>query len=716
MPRVDDPGKSRRPPGRLPVARLTALFVLLSVVPLALLAFFSVRLASNDVSREVEHRVRSNAALSAVAIQKEIEGVKDLAKSYAERPVLIDALTAGSAEHRRNVVRTTLAEAAQARPGITSAALIDPSGVLLSIVPSTPSIVGKNFSYRDWYRGVTGTGRTYVSEAIVSKATGHPRVVAIASPVNAGGRLSAILVVGYGLEAIHRFVEKFAASQGIQLTVTDQRGVLVARPGALSGLSSDRGDALVAAALRGESGVTTRKIGGETQLSAYVPISGLGWTVIAEVPRGEALSVVGKLRATVLGITGVLALVLVAGLLLLARSLHGRRRAEEAAEVAREEAERANRAKSEFLSRMSHELRTPLNVILGFGQLLELGALDERGRKAVEQIIKAGHHLLGLINEILDISRIEAGRLSLSLEAVAVDEAIGEALALVEPLAGARKITLTREGAAPGVYALADYQRLKQVLLNLFSNAVKYNQEGGEVAARVSGSNGKVVIEVADTGAGIAADQLERIFVPFERLDADEGVVEGTGLGLPLARRLVQAMGGTLTVESELGAGSTFSIEVPATEAPGPAGEAERAAMHQPALNGPAAAANGARTVLYVEDNLSNLRLMEGIFSRRPDLRLMPAMQGTLGLELAREHAPDLILLDLHLPDIGGEEVLSRLRSDPKVGRVPVIVLSADATPRQIERLRRRGANAYLTKPLDVQQLLETLDVQLDQG
>jgi len=370
----------------------------------------------------------------------------------------------------------------------------------------------------------------------------------------------------------------------------------------------------------------------------------------------------------------------------------------------------ANRAKSEFLSRMSHELRTPLNAIIGFGQLLEFGRLDANQKQEVEQILKAGKHLLELINEVLDLSRIEAERMPLSIEPIALAETIGEAIDLIRPIAADSNIALTSEVAGSNGYVNADRQRLKQVLLNVLSNAIKYNREGGRVDVRLTDPDEEHIrIEVADTGTGIPADRLDRLFTPFERLGADETQVEGTGLGLALSKGLVEAMGGRLLVESRPGEGSTFGIELQAVEH-----HLVHLERGHELIDGPVIERNGpVRTVLYIEDNLSNLKLIEHLIALRQDLRLISAIQGGLGLELAREHAPDLILLDLHIPDMPGSEVLVRLRQDPATTQIPVVMLSADATQGQIERLLVQGADAYLTKPLDVKRFFEILDTYL---
>jgi PAS domain S-box-containing protein len=391
------------------------------------------------------------------------------------------------------------------------------------------------------------------------------------------------------------------------------------------------------------------------------------------------------------------------------RDITDRRRAEEALEEARQAAEKANHAKSEYLSRMSHELRTPLNAILGFAQLLELDELRDDQQESLGHILSAARHLLALINEVLDIAAIEAGRLPLSVEPVALADVVGEAVTLIRPLADQHNILLVGDSTTIcDQHVLADRQRLKQILLNLLSNAVKYNREGGSVRLYCEPApGGRFRIKVADNGPGIAAEALERLFVPFERLTAEFSGVEGTGLGLPLSQRLAHAMGGTLELTTAIDHGSTFWVELPAAERPAPPeAEPEPRDAAEDAPEHPATQI----TVLYIEDNLSNLQLVDRVVSRRPGVTLISAMRPMLGLDLAREHDPDLVLLDLHLPDMPGEEVLRRLRNDPRTAEIPVVILSADARPSLIKRLLGAGARAFLTKPLDVAELLALLD------
>lgn len=383
-----------------------------------------------------------------------------------------------------------------------------------------------------------------------------------------------------------------------------------------------------------------------------------------------------------------------------------RRAAQDAASTARNEAERANAAKDEFLSRMSHELRTPLNAILGFQQLLELSHLSEEQLESVEQIRQAGEHLLTLIDEVLDITAIEAGSLRLSMEPVSVGDVTDEAVAMLQPLAAKHQVSIAVDIDGFGAYVRADRQRLKQVLVNLLANAVKYNRKGGHVRVSASTEGNELHLSVSDSGIGIAEADLPRLFQPFQRFATEQIEVEGTGLGLALSRRLVSAMGGRLEVTSRVNEGSVFSLQLPETQPDSVAGEL--ATPRSRAV--PASAHSDGRTVLYIEDNSSNVRLMERILAHRTQITLRVATNGVHGLQLALEHQPDLILLDLHLPGLSGEEVLSALRKDPRTTTTPVAVLSGDAMPGAAARLLAAGATRYVTKPLDIHRVLTMVD------
>ena len=399
-----------------------------------------------------------------------------------------------------------------------------------------------------------------------------------------------------------------------------------------------------------------------------------------------------------------------AGAVIVTRDMTPRIMSEQRLRDAREAAERASRTKSEFLSRMSHELRTPLNSILGFSQLLQMDELPEEQSGFVDHILRAGRHLLDLIDEVLDIARIESGHLELLMTAVAVTEIVNDAVELTRPMADGAEVSV-RVAIEPGCALLvsADRQRLLQVLLNLLSNAVKYNRPGGwvEVSCQESAS-GHLRLIVADNGRGIAAEDVDRVFTPFDRLGAEQTGVEGTGVGLALSQHLVQRMGGQIGFESVIGVGSSFFVELAtATDLPEALSDAPVARWSDGIGGGEL---GGPFRVLLMEDDLSNLELVERVLARRPGIELLAAMHGGLGVELAREHVPDLILVDLHLPDMPGTVVLDRLSEDPATASIPVAVVGGDAAAHEVRDLLGRGVVGFLTKPFDVRALLSLVD------
>ena len=376
---------------------------------------------------------------------------------------------------------------------------------------------------------------------------------------------------------------------------------------------------------------------------------------------------------------------------------------------ARDEAMTATRAKTSFLSSTSHELRTPLNSILGFTQLLQMSELSDEDSDAVERILGAGRHLLTLINELIDIARIESGDLSLSLEPVLIRPLIEECSQLMAPIAAERSIRIIQHCPHPALATHADRHRLSQVLVNLISNAVKYNHRGGTITIACREEiAGHASIVVSDTGPGISAENIERIFVPFERLGAEQTVVEGTGIGLPLARALTEAMHGGLTASSVLGKGSAFTVSLPRAPdlvhipAPGLAKASPAAGPHAPA--------GASISVLYIEDNPANVELVTRFLRGKPNIRLRSEASGRAGIESATRDVPDIILLDLHLPDMHGDQVLSELKAEPATAAIPVVVLSADASRGVVHRLLASGALAYLTKPIELAELGTLLD------
>ncbi len=392
---------------------------------------------------------------------------------------------------------------------------------------------------------------------------------------------------------------------------------------------------------------------------------------------------------------------------------------EQALRAARDEAERANQAKSEFLSSMSHELRTPLNAILGFGQLLEQDSeLSEDHRDDVQEIMKASRHLLGLINEVLDLAKVESGKIVLSLETVELAPLVQDCLALVQPMADQRGIHLVVDDP-DGWRVRADSTRLRQVLLNLMSNAIKYNRDGGAVRLQVEPAGAsRVRVWVRDTGPGIAPERLGELFQPFQRLGAENTEIEGTGIGLTITRRLVELMHGSLGVESEVGVGSGFWFELPLPsdqvplELPDVLEDAEADAPEGATA---AVAQQRSRLLLYIDDIPSNLRLIGRMLEQRPDCRLLTAHLPGLGLELAMAHRPDLILLDINMPDMNGHQVLKVIQADPNLRDIPVVAVTANAMPHDVERGRAAGFADYLTKPLDVQRFFRVIDACLTQ-
>ena len=398
----------------------------------------------------------------------------------------------------------------------------------------------------------------------------------------------------------------------------------------------------------------------------------------------------------------------------LTRDLTEHRKAEAELTNAKSLAERANLAKSEFLSSMSHELRSPLNAILGFAQLMDSDSppATPSQKASIDRILQAGWYLLALINEILDLAVVESGKLSLSNEPVSLAEIMAECQTLIEPQGQKRGIKLTFPQFDIPSFVRADRTRLKQVLINLLSNAIKYNQPGGTVVVDTSTSiPGRTRIRVRDTGAGLPPEKLTQLFQPFNRLGQETSAEEGTGIGLVMSKRLVELMGGAIGVESTVGVGSVFWFELNSTVAPQLIVDSAEAASVAQTQVQPGATM---RTLLYVEDNPSNLKLVEQLIGRRPDMHLLSAVNGTVGIELAHETQPDVILMDINLPGISGIEALKILHEDPVTAHIPVLAISANAMPRDIRKGLEAGFFRYLTKPIKINEFMEALDVALE--
>ena len=580
--------------GPLPVLRLVSLFTLLCMVPLALLTFMTIHLADRAVVGEVDARVRTASALTGEVVQQGLRGLVGLTESYAAGPLLTSALADGDpARFDRPAIDMQLIQLKAARPGIGAAFVADAGCRPVQVQPPVGALVGVDLSFRDWCQGVRKSGLPYVSEAYHTAIPGHPLAIAIAVPVRAAGgdeprRQLGILVVLSTLDALRIFADQFERTQGVRLTITDQRGTLLVGPpsGAdETSLVSTLGDARVRAALAGRSGSSrTRTADGEV-LSAYAPIGTTGWTAISEVPAQEALAGVSRLRSTVLSLAGPLGVVLVGGILLLARTLRLRRKAERTllereADLAqaRDQALEASRLKSQFLANTSHEIRSPMTVILGMNELLLETELDPTQRKFAEGVSRAGASLLGVISDILDFSKIEAGHLDLEITDVALWPLVEEVATLVSDTAEAKGLHLELDRRSERVDLVrGDEARLRQVLLNLVTNAVKFTEAGAvgiRLSHRADESGERACIEVVDSGIGVAPEDQALLFQPFSQVDASSTRrYRGTGLGLAICAQLVKAMGGTIGMTSTAGSGSTFWFEMPSVASPVPATE-----------------------------------------------------------------------------------------------------------------------------------------------
>ena len=385
-------------------------------------------------------------------------------------------------------------------------------------------------------------------------------------------------------------------------------------------------------------------------------------------------------------------------------------------ESAKAAAEKANLAKSEFLSSMSHELRSPLNAVLGFAQLMDCQTPppSEKQKRSIDQILKAGWHLLSLINEILDLAKIELGKVTMSQQSISISEVLQDCQAMIEPQAQQHEIQVTFPHLDKPLYVHADQTKVKQVMINLLSNAIKYNRVGGAVMVEcaMSGAN-RLRVSVKDTGVGLAPEQLAQLFQPFNRLGQESGTKEGTGIGLVVTKRLVELMGGVIGFESSVGVGSVFWFELPASSAPkrvpGSIGATGADDQDQVAVY----ELSSQRTLLYVEDNPANLALIEELIGLRSDLKLLTAVDGHVGIQFARAYQPDVILMDIKMPGISGFGALEVLRQDPATAHIPVMALSANAIPRDIARGMEAGFFSYLTKPINVREFMAALDVAL---
>ena len=850
----------RSPAGRLDWFWLRRLALLAAAVllPLVLLVVSSIVLATRQVSIEVNRRVQATAAASSVFVAQQTSGAAALVHSYATRPALADGVTAGSGGGA--LVDAQLRSLAQAGLGVTNAFVTDPAGTLTGAQPPSPSLVGRNGAFRDWYRGLAASGGPYVSTAFQTALPGKPLVVAVADYVRGpSGRPLAIVVALISLNEIQAFSAKIARAQQINLTVTDQAGTLLS-DGEHRGLVSLEADPAVRAAQAGRSGLlnyTPRSAGdgrSSTELSAYAPVVGNGWTVTAAVPDRVAFAGLARLRLTVLSIAAVLALILLAGVGVVASAQRRRRESEQetrrrdkelsqvlessdqayvsmnadgaitvwngraealfgwtasevigrslaetlvpaaqrqahgegvtrytagdesavvgrrvelsalcrdgrevpvelavwahedgagfsafvhdiagrvavAAELqaARDQALQASKLKSEFLANMSHEIRTPMNGVVGMGDLLLSTELNPDQRDYTETIRSSADALLTVIDDILDFSKIEAGKLDIEEVPFDLRTVVDESVALLAARAQQQGLELTCQldpMLPPAV--LGDPGRLRQILLNLLGNAVKFTHHGEiNVTARLVGSapdtnktdaraNGDpaqgrpalIELVVRDSGIGMTKASVEHLFDAFAQADSSTTRrYGGTGLGLAISRQLVELMGGTLRATSELGMGSTFTALI-SFGVPPHSASTERVAT----LAGVHA--------LIADDNATNRRvlaqLVTGWGCTLADVG--GAQQAIVALRAAATAgAPfDVVLLDLNMPDIDGYDLARLIRADPLVAQTVLIMLTSSAQRGEASNARQSGIAAYLTKPVRADKLNRALHAVLD--
>jgi signal transduction histidine kinase/CheY-like chemotaxis protein/HPt (histidine-containing phosphotransfer) domain-containing protein len=685
------------------VRTLVAVFALLTLVPLATLAYAGIKLSTDAVSDEVDGKLQSNARLAALFVEKEMQGLRDVVVSYAQRPSLIAAMDRPGAPDRE-AIAFHLRGLSAARDGLGTVFVADESAILVDVLPSTPSILGQDFSHRDWYRGVRTSPGGYVSSVYTSAAAGAPQVVAAAARVEAPGvtggppRTVGVIVAAYLTSTVQGFTDSFARSEDVSLTVVDQVGQVVA---------GDRGVRHHVGPV--DKGVVEREVEGERIVSASAPMRSLGWRVAAEVPRSEAYAGATLLRSTVLSVTLLLTAILAVGLLFVASSLRAQRAAQEALQARElehartaEQALGASRLKSEFLANMSHEVRTPMNGVLGMTSLLLATPLSDEQREYAETLRRSGEALLSLVNDILDFSKIEAGKLD--LESVPVDprdlvEGVRELLAAQ---ASGRGVTLNVEVDPQVPETIAgDPGRLRQVLLNLVGNALKFT-ERGEVLVHVDVPREQpemLAFRVADTGIGMTEETVARLFQSYSQADTSTTRrFGGTGLGLSIARQLVDLMGGELRVTSTLGQGSEFSFTVPCASTSPPGGGATESS---PML------------VLVVDDVATNRRLLErqldawGVRAVAVE-RAADAITALRSALLAGEPF-DIAILDAQMPDVDGLALAGRIREDTALAGTRLVLLSSAGTALDAAEAIRAGFDSFLTKPVRLSELYDAI-------
>lgn len=682
--------------------------VLFSIIPLVLFLYSADRLLRASTVRRLDQQTGEFANLVTGVFERQFGDGQNLLVSFAVRPDLVSGVKSGNMAE----VTRILKQAQELAPEFAFVSVYDTAGTLHSIYPADP-ILGRNFRSRDWFKGVTSEWKPYVSELYTTSVRNGEQVVAIAVPVkDERGTPIGILMAPYSEKTIASWDRYLSTSSARFIEIVDRRGNPIV--GRSRSNAIDREFEPVRRALAGQTGHGRfQRSSGGVALAAYKPIPSLRGGVVIAVPLTEVSAAIWQFERPLVGLGFLFFLVaIVFGSLSAGLSRRLRENEKQLEQKNQEldlrnrEVERANEMKSKFLASMSHELRTPLNAILGFSQLLaegSAGTLNDKQKKWVEHVRKSGKHLLQLINDILDLAKIEAGRVELVIESFVANGALPEVISNIRPLAMAKQIRLVLD-CEPSLSIQADRLRFKQILYNLLSNAIKFTPDRGEVRIAASASDGGITFVVADTGIGIRAEDLGVIFEEFRQVGDDKEVHEGTGLGLAIVKRLLDQQGGTIRVESEVGVGTRFIFTLPKGDHA--ASDEAAAALEIPA------GGSGRPLVLVVDDDHAARELMINYLSPEGYTTAL-ARNGQEAVSLARELRPDVITLDILMPSGSGWEILYTLRNDPVTAAIPIIVVSVVDHKNLGMTL---GAADYLVKPIDKSMLLDVVSKHLSKS